>query len=249
MNAEEAAELRSLRERAYGRHPDIAEDPAALWRLRELERRATPAREKPAAPPPPIPPEEPADAATVTTAAEAEDTPPESVPEGPPRRLPRILRGAAIVVGVVALVAATAGITATVTGMVRDAAPLYPGATVAETLVAVEEGAAGSGDEPAGNRRFEDFRGFSVFVYRTADGSDYQCLSIVSPAQATDPSVGQTLSGCGTPPFPTSVTVMIGDRSPRPARDALADGTVVNFTLTEDGVEVALIEPSPEPAP
>lgn len=245
MNAEDAAELRSLRERAYGRHPDIADDPAAVGRLRELERRAAPVREKLAAVSAP-----PAD--TVDTAAVAADTPaaeddeddaPSADAEPAPRRLPRALRLAAIVVGAVALIAATAGITVTATGWVRDAAPRYPGAIAAGTLVAVDDGADSASDEPVGNRRFEDFRGFSVFVYRTADGSDYQCLSIVSPAQATDPSVGQTLSGCGMPPFPTSVTLMIGDRSPRPARDTLADGTVVNFTLTEEGVEVATIAP------
>ena len=107
MDDDDAAELARLRERAYGRTADIAEDAAALQRLRELEAQAAHAA---------------SDASTIDVAAEAATSPePEPAPPpddadderpyGAPRRWPRWAAGAALTGSAAALVAGTVAIT------------------------------------------------------------------------------------------------------------------------------------------
>ncbi|OAH50240.1 hypothetical protein [Microbacterium oleivorans] len=222
MDDDEAAELARLRERAYGRTPDIAGDAAALARLRELEARAArrdvPAGDDAAAP------EEVAPVAPAEPAAEA---PPR---ERPRRRAPRWLVAAGAVVAAAVLVTATVAITRAV----PEDTPRYPGAERVATLAVIDGGSAPE-DSSAG-RRYSDFRGYSVFAFTASnvDRPDVECLSVVSPAEAADDS----LSVCGSAPFPVAVTAVVSEQSPDAARAAYPLGTALNFTLTGAGVEV-----------
>ncbi|EZP29124.1 hypothetical protein [Microbacterium oleivorans] len=224
MDDDAAAELARLRERAYGRTADIAGDAPAMRRLRELEARLVPA----AAPPIEEPQPDPAPDADV-------------VPGVPVARAPRWRRwvmGAAVLVGAAALVAGTVAVTLSIP---RDV-PRYPDAMRVATLDTLEPWPPQS---DSASRRHEDFRGFSVFtntVGTSADPNPVRCLSVVSPDEAADPTVGETFSACGAGPFPVSVTTVVSSLSPQAAQDAYAPGTAINFTLGEDGVEVWVID-------
>lgn len=222
MDDDEAAELARLRERAYGRTPDIAGDAAALARLRELQTRAA-RRDAPAGDDTGAG-DEVAPAAPAAFAAEA---PPR---ERPRRRAPRWLVAAGAVVAAAVLVTATVAITRTI----PEDTPRYPGAERVATLAVIDGGSAPE-DSSAG-RRYSDFRGYSVFAFTASnvDRPDVECLSVVSPAEAADDS----LSVCGSAPFPVAVTAVVSEQSPDAARAAYPLGTALNFTLTGAGVEV-----------
>lgn len=224
MDEDEAAEIARLRERAYGRTPDIAGDADAIRRLRELEARAAP-REAAEPPAPPV--------ADPAPAAEEEGDGP-AAPAVPRRRLPRWAVAAGAIVAAAALVTATALITTAV----PDAAPRYPSAAKVATLSVIDGGSAQ--EQASAGRRYADFRGFSVFAFTATaeDRPDVECLSIVSPEEAADDS----LSTCGAAPFPVSVTTVISERSPAAARATYPTGTTLNFTLTTSGVEVWVAE-------
>ncbi len=228
MDDDEAAELARLRERAYGRTPDIAGDAAALARLRELEARAArrdaPAGDDAAAREEVAPAEPAASAASERAAAEA---PPQDRPR---RRAPGWLVAAGAVVAAAVLVTATVAITRAV----PEDTPRYPGAERVATLAVIDGGSAPE-DSSAG-RRYSDFRGYSVFAFTASnvDRPDVECLSVVSPAEAADDS----LSVCGSAPFPVAVTAVVSEQSPDAARAAYPLGTALNFTLTGAGVEV-----------
>ncbi|MDQ1125754.1 hypothetical protein QE428_000787 [Microbacterium sp. SORGH_AS 505] len=229
MDDDDAAELARLRERAYGRSADIAGDAAAVARLRELEAREA---ERPAEGPPA---EDAADAPETAPAAEttAPDVDPER-PYGAPRRWPRWATNLGLVASAAALVAGTVAITLSIP---REA-PRYPDAEQVATLTQLE---AWPPESDSNSRRYADFRGFSVFatvVGTPADPNPVRCLSIVSPQEAAQPEVGETLSTCGAGPFPVAVTAVVSDLSPEAAKDAYALGTAINFTLGESGVEV-----------
>ncbi|CAL4861074.1 hypothetical protein [Microbacterium sp. MM2322] len=230
MDDDDAAELARLRERAYGRTADIAEDAAALQRLRELEAQAAHAA---------------SDASTIDVAAEAATSPePEPAPPpddadderpyGAPRRWPRWAAGAALTGSAAALVAGTVAITLAIP---RDE-PRYAEAVQVTTLTSLVPWPP---ENDSDSRRYADFRGFSVFantVGTPADPNPVRCLSIVSPEEAAEPTIGETLSACGAGPFPVSVTAVISTLSPPAAQEAYDLGTAVNFTLGEAGVEV-----------
>ncbi|MFL0565342.1 hypothetical protein ACH0CG_06270 [Microbacterium sp. 179-I 1D1 NHS] len=233
MDDDDAAELDRLRERAYGRSADIAGDAAAVARLRELE-----ARE--ARGPDEGPPAEAAPAAAADppeAASTAEETDPDIDPERPygaPRRWPRWATNLGVLASAAALVAGTVAITLSIP---REA-PRYPDAERVATLTQLE---AWPPESDSDSRRYADFRGFSVFatvVGTPADPNPVRCLSIVSPQEAAQPEVGETLSTCGAGPFPVAVTAVVSDLSPEAAKDAYALGTAINFTLGESGVEV-----------
>lgn len=225
MDDDEAAELARLRERAYGRTPDIAGDAAALARLRELEiraaRRDAPAGDDTGA----------EDEVTPAAPAAAEPAAAEAPPQDRPRRrAPRWLVAAGAVVAAAVLVTSTVAITRAV----PDDTPRYPGAERVATLAVIDGGSAPE-DSSAG-RRYSDFRGYSVFAFTASnvDRPDVECLSVVSPAEAADDS----LSVCGSAPFPVAVTAVVSEQSPDAARAAYPLGTALNFTLTGAGVEV-----------
>lgn len=225
MDDDEAAELARLRERAYGRTPDIAGDAAALARLRELEARAArrdaPAGDDAAAR------DEVAPLAPAASERAAAEAPPR---ERPRRRAPRWLVAAGAVVAAAALVTATVAITRAVT----EDTPRYPGTERVATLAVIDGGSAP--EDSSAVRRYSDFRGYSVFAFTAGnvDRPDVECLSVVSPAEAADDS----LSVCGSAPFPVAVTAVVSEQSPDAARAAYPLGTALNFTLTGAGVEV-----------
>ncbi|MFI8632793.1 hypothetical protein ACIGEP_09385 [Microbacterium sp. NPDC077663] len=226
MDDDEAAELTRLRERAYGRTPDIADDAAALARLRELEDRAL--RRESAEP-------FPGDAAPADEPA-VEDPPVGQTPTpvAAPRRAPRWLVALGAVVAAAVLVAATVAITQAV----PDETTRYSGAERATTLSVIDGGGAQA--NASAGRRYVDFRGYSVFAFTATspDRPNAECLSIVSPQEAADDS----LSTCGAAPFPVSVTTVVSEQSPDAARASYRLGTVLNFTLTSAGVEVWVSE-------
>ncbi|MGA6128680.1 MULTISPECIES: hypothetical protein [unclassified Microbacterium] len=225
MDDDEAAELARLRERAYGRTPDIAEDAAALARLRELETRAA-RRDAPAGDDTGAG-DEVAPAAPAASERAAAEAPPQ---ERSRRRAPRWLVAAGAVVAAAALVTATVAIRRAVT----EDTPRYPGAERVATLAVIDGGSAP--EDSSAVRRYSDFRGYSVFAFTAGnvDRPDVECLSVVSPAEAADDS----LSVCGSAPFPVAVTAVVSEQSPDAARVAYPLGTALNFTLTGAGVEV-----------
>lgn len=216
MDDDEAAELARLRERAYGRTPDIAGDAAAVARLRELEERAAPRETV----------ED--DSPDAVVEAPTPDEPP--APEPTRRRTPRWLVTVGAVVAAGVLVAATVAITRAV----PEETTRYPGAERVMTLAVIDGGGAQA--NASAGRRYEDFRGFSVFAFTATSPNrpDAECLSIVSPQESADDS----LSTCGAAPFPVTVTTVISEQSPDAARASYRPGSVINFTLTSAGVEV-----------
>jgi hypothetical protein len=226
MDDDEAAELARLRERAYGRTPDIAGDTAAVARLRELEERAL--RGEPAGAvveDRAAPVEEPVDAdPDVATAPQA----------APHRRAPRWVLAVGAAVAAVVLVAAAVAITRAV----PEDTTRYPGAERVTTLAVIDGGSAQA--NASAGRRYADFRGYSVFAFTATspDRPNAECMSIVSPQESADDS----LSTCGAAPFPVTVTTVVSEQSPDAARAAYRSGTVLNFTLTNAGVEVWVAE-------
>ncbi|MEW1834718.1 hypothetical protein [Microbacterium sp. NPDC079995] len=226
MDDDEAAELARLRERAYGRTPDIAGDTAALARLRELEERALRgATMEQVVDDPALPVED----ATVEDSEVAT-----ALPVEPPRRAPRWVLLVGATVAAVVLIAATVAITRAV----PEEKTRYPGAERVTTLAVIDGGGAQA--NASAGRRYADFRGYSVFAFTATspDRPNAECMSIVSPQESAD----ESLSTCGAAPFPVTVTTVVSEQSPDAARTSYRSGTVINFTLTNAGVEVWVAE-------
>jgi hypothetical protein len=255
MGEADDRELRELRERAYGRNPDLHLDPESWERLRLLESAQVRAGrvhegENPV----------PADDAELEPVDDLPDEPGEP-PESPARRLlvsgGRWLRGlrrstVLIVLGVAAFTAALVTLLVLVQRVQSD--PLQIGAQQVARL-GVDTGyevplvfqgafAADSGPEPHG---FEPFHGLRAVLTRTnflfADGGS-MCLDLYPERNittTTDSFQGPLFAGCAAGGFPAIVQFRV-DMEGLPAEivSAFPNATALQFVYDREHDEVVV---------
>lgn len=248
MDAATEDELRMLRRRAYGPGADIATDPAALDRLRQLE----PAAARVDAPvDPPAAPElagaelPPPD--TTESSPEAEDPAPSDVPPGPspqeeaeaetPRRS-RLSRRTILlwVASVVAALLVGAGITSFMSATGGRVA------SIAEADI-TEWPTDFFGDPRDGASVFEAYEGLQMLVLPNAWGdpnADLPCLFVMRTDrdEGTPTASGIVTLGCGAGDFPPTASFTVTARSPQALRDRFAEGTDLRIVLAGDEVHV-----------
>ena len=238
-------ELDELRRRAYGPHPDIQVDPAAMARLTELEAARTaspfdgadaeigePAAAADGAPT--------ADAAGTASGADTSD--PVASGEDSPRSLwqrltaPRARRGALLAGALAALIA----LAYTVAGFVGP----HPDATVhripnkADAMVLSLLGILGTDAEPSSIRGYEPYRGLETWFAVNEQG--FQCFMIIERS-------GPTVDGgnCVPPGVDLFADIgawpLLGDDFMR----GLPDGSIIRFHYRGDSVDV-FVYPSTE---
>ncbi|MCZ4068538.1 hypothetical protein O1W71_12730 [Microbacterium sp. H37-C3] len=266
-----AAELRALRVRAYAPGGDIADDPAALARLAELEAREREDRMPHArAPEPDSEPVRPPiidgipDLATPRSddprADESQTDESRDDDAGPTAPRARRLRPLLIWAGsLVAVAVVSVGITAFATARSASTATALPpdaGVSHVTTLLPTGEEIPdfmrpyGDGVE-AGS--FEKFLGLSVF--RTTDiwrGGDNICLSVarIDDDQGDGSVTGSSYQGCSAGAFPAAVSFIVWDDQPEELLERYPVGTALQFVLTDAGVDVFVSEaPTSSAAP
>lgn len=240
MDVDDGTELERLRARAYGPHADIASDPAAVARLRELEDRE---RMRTA------PLEAEADPDVVADAPEADPEPEETEPT-PRRPLLRSRRrvwvAALAVAGVVALTSA-----ATAAGVSVTAVDRTSGIAQTDTLTADPDAQLGSagylGFDPEQTRGFADYYGLTVFSGVSqidSEGNQAECLIALDTSEVRDADSprsaprGIRVGGCGAGPFPASVEFIVTSSFPEPFRARYPVGTAMQFVLDDGNVGV-----------
>ena len=265
MSHEPDDELRALRKRAYGRDADIEGDPAALRRLRELEEEAhrrlaegpepgerTTIPAEPEAPeetPAPGirssagsgaaenaaasasgPDDEPALAGAEPADAAARDFPQPSSPAWW-RRRSTLLWSAAVIAALI----------------VGAAAALWAGEQQRGRVAVLQQADVEDwprnvvGEPPDGSRLFEDFLGLTVVIMPQSfgGGSETECLYVLE-------SGGQgfmSTIGCSAGGFPATAGLAVTARAPDELRERFADGTALQFVLTDSRVHVYADEP------
>jgi len=271
--ASSTGELAALRARAYGPHADIAGDPSALARLRELEvaeraergggETATIAEGE-------LPAERPAAEAVAASdatpsapdAAAALELPGVDDADSPPAPLVRAHRP--IAVGwIVAWAASILVVALVVGGMVFGLASIRPVSTETGATQVASLTEAVDGPEwlrqwfPQGADELA-FRYHGLIVARMpggmyAGGADSQCLFVADEEaynEADQSFTGQIFQGCGVGAFPATVQFVIDTTSTEQLRDVFPDGTALQFVLVGDTVGVFAIDPpTPTPTP
>jgi hypothetical protein len=262
------SELRALRARAYGPEADIADDPARLRRLEELEDLAREARspvgrDEPAAEP------EPAGPVVVETATglgapgygaaeperepEPEPTPRSDQPDATPT--PRGPRRSRVVFAWVASVVVAVLITAIVTGVVSrrvQADPrevgvlgIDPFAELPEIFAGWQCGGPECDPEDVAGEAFAGF--FGLGIYRMPGGwtggqVDDECLLIMDAASIEPESnsfSGPIYSGCAAGGFAATVQLTVTSELPAELREEFAEGTGLRFI--DEGDEVVVL--------
>jgi hypothetical protein len=235
MDDDDAAELARLRERAYGPDADIAGDPAAIDRLRQLESPAV------------APAEQVPDAAVPAPSAAAPTPEPEPEPEPEPdpvpvswrrrHRIPLLWATSLVVVGLL-----TAAVAFTVASMrsVDVAGGNQQVATLALDRTIDTPNFLGSGRGKTDV--FEDFEGLTPLTSpsRRTDQLDvcFVVLRTDSVDFTADFLTGPAFSACGTETFPVSVSLRVTNELPESIRDRFPDGTALQFVLHDDVVRV-----------
>ncbi|OUE24361.1 hypothetical protein [Clavibacter michiganensis] len=238
MDEAQRGELRELRRRAYGPHPDL--DDAELGRLRELEREARQGRSAAApaaasAAAQAVPPVAPAGSDTADPAHDADPADPGPDPAdhdaldpaaGPaaPRRRTAILWAASVLVAVGATVALTTGL-ASVTGREVATVALDPDRPVPDRWDDwYQDVATGVGE----------FHGLTVIGLVNPE-DDAACVTVVAPrfARGTNP-----VGGCAAGTFPARGVLTVTGDMPRELRDEFAEGTALEFVLEGGSVRV-----------
>jgi hypothetical protein len=259
-----AAELRALRVRAYAPGGDIADDPAALARLAELEAREREDRMPHAHAPEPDPePVRPPiidgipDLATPRSddprADESQTDKSRDDDAGPTAPRARRLRPLLIWAGsLVAVAVVSVGITAFATARSASTATALPpdaGVSHVTTLLPTGEEIPDFmrpyGDELEAES-YESFLGLSVFraVDTWQEGGNV-CLSV---ARLDDPTSGDTsrsgsyYQGCSAGAFPAAVSFIVWDDQPEELLERYPVGTALQFVLTDAGVDVFVSE-------
>lgn len=251
MDADEAHELERLRARAYGPRADIADDPAALARLRELEDRERSRQSEP------VPAPTTGVAAHTDAEADATDLTVESAAEPALPRPPllrsrrRVVIAALSVAGAVAVASAVTAVAVGSTvvdgtsGIARsDSLTPDPGA---------ELGASGYlGFDPERTRGFSDYYGLTVFSGVSqidSEGNESTCLIVLNTEEArgdgSSPSSSPRVrfGSCGAGPFPAAVKFVVSASFPEPFRARYPVGTAIQFVLDEDEVGVYAATP------
>jgi len=263
MNDDTLIELRALQARAYGPEADIAQDPAALRRLRELEERrrlgrARAGEEHAAAivDPEPGPAPSPPPASATAPGLPAEPPSPEPADDAPAER-PRATRSLSKGVRVMwaMSVVAAAAIAAGVAHGLTKIAPVSTshGAPQIATLepvpgVTLPTGWMGAGPSSA----VYEFYGLTIFevsgwAMGPSGGGD-ECISVLRTDQLPQEDVdavssysfsGAVYSGCRVGSFPATVNIDVDTESPREVRDRFPDGAL-QFVMDGDRIGVFL---------
>lgn len=244
MDAALEDELRALRVRAYGRDADLAHDPEAVARLRELEAFLAASPSKTAADggegDDPRAPDADAsvDGATDEVSPARSD---ESDREQKPLRARR--RGpAAYVASMIAVAAIASGVT---WGVARIA-PVETSSGAPQ--IATLEPNATSAPPPdfgiAPDSPVWDFHGLTVFRAQegTPEGAA-ECLWLWVPdgPSSDDNSSGWGLTGCAAGSFPAAITIPLSRVGlPTELLAAFPDGAAIQFVLDGDRVGVFL---------
>lgn len=235
MDEAQRGELRELRRRAYGPHPDL--DDAELGRLRELEREARQGRSAAApavasAAAQAVPPVAPAGSGTADPADDPDPADPDHDPDAldpvarpvAPRRRTAILWAASVLVAVGATVALTTGL-ASVTGREVATVALDPDRPVPDRWDDwYQDVATGVGE----------FHGLTVIGLVNPE-DDAACVTVVAPrfARGTNP-----VGGCAAGSFPARGVLTVTGDMPRELRDEFAEGTALEFVLEGGSVRV-----------
>ncbi len=244
MDADHGSELECLRARAYGPNADIAGDPAAVARLRELED-----RERMRTAPLEAEAETEADPGDDADAPQPDPEPEEAEP-APRRPLLRSRRrvwvAAVAVAGVVALTSAATAAGVSVTAVDRTA-----GIAQTDTLTADPDAQLGSagylGFDPEQTRGFADYYGLTVFSGVSqidSEGNQAECLIALDTSEVREADSprsaprGIRVGGCGAGPFPASVEFIVTSSFPEPFRARYPVGTAMQFVLDDGNVGV-----------
>lgn len=262
------AELRALRARAYAPGGDIADDPAALARLTELEaRRRERAERAVGAPTDPAPvadeassPSEDDAAPLITAAGDPEIATPsgtdaaaaDAASPRPARRLRTVLTWAGSLVAVAVLAAgitlfATARTAFTATALPEDAAVTHL-TTLLPTGAEQPPFLRDYGSDQA--RAFEPFFGLETYQVSWID-ADASCILLMSGTQAEAASSTGWSSfgqGCSAGAFPAAVSFVVAEEYPDELREHFPDGSALQFVLTETGVDVFVSNAPAQPA-
>ncbi|WP_165142517.1 hypothetical protein [Microbacterium endophyticum] len=228
VDSSDDAELRVLRQRAYGPDADIARDLMALQRLRHLESNA-----KIASTP---------GASQISSGPNAKDTSEETVGAEPADARPAV--SARMRWLWVASIVAAIGSASLVTVVVSTSSPtpyaqlhLIAGADVPEDLRASVD----SEDY----RRYDDFAGLLISS-STAPylGQETMCIY----AMHADPAVAGrygTIAACALPGLEPTMDYYIDEAAPGLLREKFTDGMAVRFVLKGDTVAVYVSSPPP----
>ncbi|WES63770.1 hypothetical protein P0L94_15025 [Microbacter sp. GSS18] len=263
-------ELRSLRERAFGRHPDIHDDPAALERLYELEHVVGSSRPEPEATPAPAAAPDAADrvggqpadadsggAPAATSAPRAALERPQSAATGPAATetstVPtadaaadasgdRPRRLSLRVAWALSLVAAIA-LTAVATTAIL--APGHTRVAVLQTSADQDWSTDFFGPSIEDAVIFEEHYGLTPIAFEQSwtrsEGVESHCLYVVSrDSGAGDEMVG---GGCGVGGFSAAATLAVVADAPEPLRERYGEGTALRFVL--DGSQVVVYSDTP----
>ena len=248
MDAEARGELQRLRARAYGPDADLADDPAAWARLRDLEEAER--RGRADATPPPVEESAPAPADDEAQDIDA-DRGDDAVTDRPSRR--PVLRRARTLwlwagsLAVVAAVASAASIAATTfvpvarTAGVAQVDALRPDPTVATDVVR----SMGFGSSPVSG--YADFYGLTAFAGSTeidSAGNRADCLLLMDTADigatGDDTSFrgGFRYGACGAGAFPATVEFVVTPELPEAFRQRFPVGSSVQFVREGERVGV-----------
>ncbi|SMH28274.1 hypothetical protein SAMN06295885_0124 [Rathayibacter oskolensis] len=223
MDDPQRDELAELRRRAYGRSPDITEDPGALARLHALEARSPGTR-------PVAPPHAPATPDVLLDGSTPEAADPAAPP---PARVTRIAL----------LWAASLLVTAVVTALVTAGATLWAGGS-SDREVAILR-LSDTGELPgwvnsgtADSLTSEDFYGLRVLKQPSgADGGS--CISVLQASGEGDGAYsGVAYSGCTAGTYAATAQLTVSPALPTRLREAFSDGTGLRFVLEGETVHV-----------
>lgn len=257
------AELRQLRQRAYGRHADL--DGAGQRRLEELEELERAARSSAPVAVGPVDADggqpdrddghvdqrdgdaaEASPAAASTPETDSVPAPSARVVEGPePRRRLRARRW----LSAVSLVL-VAAVSATVTWSLSAVSPVITSSGARQVATLEQSGqpvpeffeAAGEGT------RVYEFRGMTIVrtegsFYETA-GECIMAYPSLNASASGDAITGPTYYGCRAGDFPAAVQFTVGADGPAELRDSVGEGNGVQFVLDGGVVGVFLSEAS-----
>ncbi|MDL9979691.1 hypothetical protein [Microbacterium candidum] len=256
VGEDETAELRALRERAYGPDADIHDDPEALARLEELEAAAAPGwaergtsmiaeppQEVDAATPQPEDEQPRDDLAEILEGLSSE--PASTAPPGIGVRLWRwmpVLWVASVLVAVGVAVAATAGWAwAMFAPIARAPEGVRQFAVLTEQARPAPQKTNFFGELAI--RSFGDFHGLTVF---SPDISSWQpgtgdCVFVMGTTDFesnSDSIEGPMFNGCAAGDFPAVAQIVVTKDLPGTIRELFAEGTGIQFVL--DGSRVGV---------
>jgi len=249
MNTDDGIELARLRARAYGPHADIADDPGAVARLRELEDvdRRSRATTRTVPPPGSSAPEQ---------ASGAEDVPSPEAGDGADddirarRRWSIPIRSRRAVWAWALTIAVVAAASSAVTAASLDIVPVSSSAGVPQiATLAPDNGRAlpgAFGPLSSDARAYPDFYGMTAFVSYAQFGPEGErnaCIFLV-PTDTLDKleqegySAGFSESGCGAGVFPAAVQFVVNSLEPAEFVARFPPGSSVQFVFDGENLGV-----------